>query len=75
MRSLSKKFLSNKKLFFSQNARLGLKLDGESKFAVKIDLATNLVVGWPKNRFLAHFWRKSQNSNDPSVARKIDMEI
>ena len=48
MRSLSKKFLSNKKLFFSQSAQLGLKLDGESKFAVKIDLATNLGVEWPK---------------------------
>ena len=37
----SKKFDPNKNLFFSQNAWTGLILDGESEFAVKIDLATN----------------------------------
>ena len=58
MRSLSKKFLSNKKLFFSQNARLRLKLDGESKFAVKIDLATNLGVGWHKKLIFGLFLAK-----------------
>ena len=54
-------------------------MDGESDFAVKIDLATHLGVGWSKlwvfGPFLAKIGHFFENLNELSVARKIDMEI
>ena len=79
MRSYCKKFLLKINYFFAHNARLGLILDGESEFAVKIDLSTHLRVGrsklWVFGPFLAKIGHFFENLNELSVARKRDMEI